>query len=36
LRAFLGGDLVGTTVEVKLLRDGSVVTTRLTVAVQPG
>jgi S1-C subfamily serine protease len=36
LRAFLGGDLAGTTVEVKLLRDGSVVTTHLTVAVQPG
>jgi hypothetical protein len=28
--------LAGTTVEVKLLRDGSVVTTHLTVAVQPG
>jgi S1-C subfamily serine protease len=35
LRAFLGGDRVGTTVEVKLLRDGNVVMTHLTVAVQP-
>ena len=36
LRAFLGGDLVGTTVEVKLLREGNVVTTHLTVADQLG
>jgi S1-C subfamily serine protease len=36
LRAFLGSDRVGTTVEVKLLRDGNVVTTNLTVAAQPG
>jgi S1-C subfamily serine protease len=36
LRAFLGGDRVGTTVEVKLLRDGNVVTTYLNVAIQPG
>jgi S1-C subfamily serine protease len=36
LRAFLGGDRVGTTVEVKLLRDGNVATTHLIVAVQPG
>jgi S1-C subfamily serine protease len=35
LRAFLGGELVGTTVEVKLLREGNVATTHLTVAVQP-
>lgn len=35
LRAFLGGDRVGTTVDVRLLRDGNVVTTHLTVAVQP-
>jgi S1-C subfamily serine protease len=35
LRAFLGGERVGTTVEVKLLREGNVVTTQLTVAVQP-
>jgi S1-C subfamily serine protease len=35
LRAFLGGELVGTTLEVKLLRDGNVATTHLTVAVQP-
>ncbi|HEY0184484.1 MAG TPA: S1C family serine protease [Rhodopila sp.] len=35
LRAFLGGDRVGTTVEVKLLRDGSVLTTHLTIALQP-
>jgi S1-C subfamily serine protease len=36
LRAFLGGDRVGTKVEVKLLRDGNLVTTNLTVAAQPG
>ena len=36
LRAFLGGDRVGTTVEVRLLRDGNVMTTQLTVADQPG
>jgi S1-C subfamily serine protease len=36
LRAFLGADRVGTTVEVRLLRDGNVLTTNLTVAVQPG
>ena len=36
LRAFLGEDRVGTTVEVKLLRDGNVVTTHLTIAGQPG
>ena len=36
LRAFLGTERVGTAVEVKLLRDGNVVTTHLTVAVQPG
>lgn len=36
MRAFLGGDRVGTTVEVKLLRDGNVVTTQVTVAVPPG
>jgi S1-C subfamily serine protease len=35
MRAFLGGDRVGTTVEVKLLRDGNVVTTHVTVAVPP-
>jgi S1-C subfamily serine protease len=35
LRAFLGRDRAGTTVEAKLLRDGNVVTTQLTVAVQP-
>jgi S1-C subfamily serine protease len=35
LRAFLGGDRVGTTVEVKLLRDGNVVAAHLTVADQP-
>jgi S1-C subfamily serine protease len=35
LRAFLGRDRVGTTVEVKLLREGTVVTVQLTVAVQP-
>lgn len=36
LRAFLGGDRVGSTVEAKLLRDGNLVTTQLTIAVQPG
>jgi S1-C subfamily serine protease len=36
LRAFLGGNRVGSTVEVKLLRDGNLVTTQLTIAVQPG
>jgi serine protease DegQ len=35
LRAFLGGDRIGTSVEIKLLRDGNIVTTQLTVAVQP-
>lgn len=34
-RAFLGADRIGTQVEVKLLRDGSVLTTFLTVAGQP-
>ena len=36
LRAFLGADRVGSTVEVKILRDGNVLTTNLTVAGQPG
>ncbi|WP_158925998.1 S1C family serine protease [Acidisphaera sp. S103] len=36
LRAFLSGDRVGSTVEAKLLRDGNLVTTQLTIAVQPG
>jgi serine protease DegQ len=35
LRAFLGRDRVGTTVEAKLLRDGNVVTTQLMIAVHP-
>lgn len=35
LRAFLEAERVGNTVEVKLLRDGNVVTTHLTIAVQP-
>jgi S1-C subfamily serine protease len=35
LRAFLGRDRVGTTVDVKLLREGTVMTVQLTVAVQP-
>lgn len=35
LRAFLGSERVGTTVEVKLLRDGNLLTTHLTVAEQP-
>jgi S1-C subfamily serine protease len=36
LRAFLEGDRVGTAVEVRLLRDGNVVTTQLAVTAQPG
>ncbi len=36
LRAFLEGDRIGTTVDVRLLRDGSVLTTSLTIAAQPG
>jgi S1-C subfamily serine protease len=36
LRAFLGADRIGTQIEVRLLRDGSVLTTFLTVAAQPG
>jgi S1-C subfamily serine protease len=36
LRAFLGGDRVGATVEAKLLRDGNLVMTQLTIAGQPG
>jgi S1-C subfamily serine protease len=35
LRAFLGSDRVGSTVEVKLLRDGSVMTAHLTIAAPP-
>lgn len=35
LRAFLGADRIGTQIEVRLLRDGSVLTTFLTVAAQP-
>lgn len=34
LRAFLGADRIGSSVEVKLLRDGSVLTTHLTVGAQ--
>lgn len=34
LRAFLGADRIGTQIEVRLLRDGSVLTTFLTVAAQ--
>jgi S1-C subfamily serine protease len=36
LRAFLDSELVGSTVEVRLLREGNVTTTHLTVAAQPG
>lgn len=36
LRAFLGPERIGTSLEVKLLRDGNVLTTHLTVAAQPG
>ena len=35
LRAFLGADRIGAQVEVRLLRDGTVLTTQLTVAAQP-
>ena len=35
LRAFLASDRVGNEVEVKLLRDGSVHSTYLTIAAQP-
>lgn len=35
-RAFLGSERVGTTVEVKLLRAGNVITTNLVVAAHPG
>ena len=35
LRAFLGGERIGTSVEVKLLRDGNIVTTHLVVAAHP-
>ncbi|MGE0224107.1 MAG: S1C family serine protease [Acetobacteraceae bacterium] len=35
LRAFLGADRIGRQVEVRLLRDGSILTTFLTVAAQP-
>lgn len=36
MRAVLAAEPVGSTVEVKLLRDGKIMTTHLTVAVQPG
>jgi len=35
LRAFLGADRIGTQIEVRLLRDGAVLSTLLTVAAQP-
>jgi len=35
LRAFLGADRIGRQVEVRLLRDGSILSTFLTVAAQP-
>ncbi|HEY1411348.1 MAG TPA: PDZ domain-containing protein, partial [Rhodopila sp.] len=35
LRAFLGSERIGSTVEARLLRDGTVLTTHLTIAVQP-
>lgn len=35
LRAFLGAERIGSTVEVRLLRDGQVLSTALTVAEQP-
>ena len=36
MRAFLSPDRIGTSVEVKLLRDGQVLTTHLTVGSQRG
>ncbi len=36
LRAFLAPERIGSTIEIKLLRDGNVVTTHMTVASQPG
>ncbi|HEX2942387.1 MAG TPA: S1C family serine protease [Rhodopila sp.] len=36
LRAFLGSDRIGTTVQVKLLRDGVLQAATLTIAAQPG
>ena len=36
LRAFLSPDRIGSNVEVRLLRDGNILTANLTVAVQPG
>ena len=36
LRAFLAPDRIGSTIEIKLLREGNVLTTHLTVALQPG
>jgi S1-C subfamily serine protease len=36
LRAFLGPERIGSTVEVKVLRDGNVLTAHMTIAVQPG
>ena len=35
LRAFLAEERIGSEVEIKLLRDGSLITTHLTVAIQP-
>jgi S1-C subfamily serine protease len=35
LRAFLAADKIGTQIEVRLLRDGTLLTTQLTVAAQP-
>ena len=36
LRAFLGADKIGAAVEVRLLRDGVLLTAQLVVAMQPG
>jgi S1-C subfamily serine protease len=36
LRAFLGSERIGSSVEVRLLRDGTVLTTHLTIAARPG
>jgi serine protease Do len=35
LRAFLASERIGSSIEVKLLRDGAMLTTHLTVAAQP-
>jgi S1-C subfamily serine protease len=36
LRAFLGSEQIGSSIEIRLLRDGTVLTTHLTIAAYPG